>query len=45
MPKAKLITTHGLGLEAAMKRLIATPPPSKKAKPTAKKLKANPASN
>jgi hypothetical protein len=34
MPKAKLVTTHGLGFEAAMKRLIATPPP-----PTSKKAK------
>lgn len=34
MPKAKLVTTHGLGFEAAMKRLIATPPP-----PTGKKAK------
>jgi hypothetical protein len=35
MPKANLVTTHGLGFEAAMKRLIATPPP-----PTSKKAKA-----
>jgi hypothetical protein len=34
MPKAKLVSTHGLGFEAAMKRLIATPPP-----PTSKKAK------
>ena len=39
MPKAKLVSTHGLGFEAAMKRLIATPPPptSKKAKQTTAK--------
>jgi hypothetical protein len=36
MPKAKLVSTHGLGFEDAMKRLIATPPPAKK---TAKKSK------
>ena len=34
MPKTKPITTHGLDFEAAMKRLIATPPP-----PTSKKGK------
>jgi hypothetical protein len=34
MPKAKLVTTHGLGFEDAMKRLIATSPP-----PTSKKAK------
>jgi hypothetical protein len=41
MPKAKLVTTHGLGFEAAMKRLIATPPPkaSPKAKQPAKQPK------
>lgn len=35
MPKAKLVTTHGLGFEDAMKRLIATPPP--KAAPKGKR--------
>jgi hypothetical protein len=41
MPKAKLVTTHGLGFEDAMKRLIATPPPktSPKAKQSSKKQK------
>jgi len=41
MPKAKPVTTHGLGFEDAMKRLIATPPPkaAQKAKPAAKQPK------
>jgi hypothetical protein len=39
MPKAKLVTTHGLGFEDAMKRLIATPPPKKPAKQPAKRVK------
>jgi len=41
MPKAKLVTTHGLGFEDAMKRLIATPPPkaAPKTKQAAKKPK------
>jgi hypothetical protein len=41
MPKAKLVTTHGLGFEDAMKRLIATPPPkaSPKGKQPAKQPK------
>lgn len=35
MPKAKPVSTHGLGFEDAMKVLIATPPMPKK--PKAKK--------
>jgi hypothetical protein len=34
MPKAKLVTTHGLGFEDAMKKFIASSPP-----PTGKKAK------
>jgi hypothetical protein len=33
MPKAKLVSTHGLGFEDAMKVLIATPPMPKQPKP------------
>jgi hypothetical protein len=33
MPKAKLVSTHGLNFEAAMKVLIATPPMPKQPKP------------
>jgi hypothetical protein len=32
MPKAKLVSTHGLNFEDAMKRLIATPPPKASSK-------------
>ena len=32
MPKAKLVTTHGLGFEEAMKRFIASPPMPKQPK-------------
>jgi len=39
MPKAKLVTTHGLGFEAAMKRFIASPPMPKRAKQPAKRAK------
>jgi hypothetical protein len=33
MPKAKLFTTHGLGFEETVRRLIATPPMPKQPKP------------
>jgi hypothetical protein len=46
MPKAKLVSTHGLGFEAAMKRLIAAPPPpQKRLKKALKKSGKNPARN
>jgi hypothetical protein len=40
LPKAKPVTTHGLGFEDARKRLIATPPP--KAAPKGKQAAKQP---
>jgi hypothetical protein len=41
MPKAEAITTHGLGFEDALRKMLNTPPPpsSKSAKKAAKKPK------